>query len=256
MTSRVATALWRARTEGSLIAVESGDRPRNEAQAYAIQDEVAGLYDAEIVGWKLGATNRKTLDLLGFEQPFVGPLLSPHFHDSGSVLGLQWAHKPMLETEFLVALASDLPARSDAYTEEEVAAAVDYICPAFEVVGCRVEDGLTKAGLLVIADSAVNAAVVQGSPAPDWRNADLSDHPLEVEVNGVEKATGSSNLLLWGNPYGAVAYLANHPRVAQRGLRKGDRIMTGTCGGLLPLEPGDAASADFGILGSVRMTAG
>ncbi len=42
--------------------------------------------------------------------------------------------------------------------------------------------------------------------------------------------------------------------MAQRGLRKGDRIMTGTCGGLLPLASGDTAAADFGVLGSVRMS--
>jgi 2-keto-4-pentenoate hydratase len=82
----------------------------------------------------------------------------------------------------------------------------------------------------------------------------LSNHPLRVLVNGVEVATGSSSLLLWGNPLGAVAYLANHPQAARRGLRRGDRIMTGTCGGLLPLVAGDGASADFGVLGSVHLT--
>jgi 2-keto-4-pentenoate hydratase len=42
--------------------------------------------------------------------------------------------------------------------------------------------------------------------------------------------------------------------VAERGLRAGDRIMTGTCGGVLPLKSGDQASADFGVLGTVRLT--
>lgn len=253
MSSRLATALWKARTEGGVIAVEDSERPTNEADAYAIQNEVTGLFDSEIVGWKIGATNEKTLELLGFERPFVGRLLSVHFHPMNEALATYPEHKPMLETEFLVALASDLPPRSQPYTEEEVASAVEYICPAFEVVGCRVEDGLTKAGVLVIADGAVNMAVIQGEPAPGWRSADLSDHSLRVEVNGTEVAAGSSNLLLWGNPYGAVSYLASHPRVAARGLRKGDRIMTGTCGGLHPLAPGDEASADFGVLGTVRM---
>jgi 2-keto-4-pentenoate hydratase len=36
-------------------------------------------------------------------------------------------------------------------------------------------------------------------------------------------------------------------------LRAGDRIMTGTCGGVLPLKSGDQASADFGVLGTVRL---
>ena len=96
-------------------------------------------------------------------------------------------------------------------------------------------------------------AVIQGEPTREWRSANLSDHPLAVEVNGVEVATGSSNMLMWGNPFGAVAYLAAHPLLAGRGLRKGERIMTGTCAGLLPITSGDRASADFGVLGSVRV---
>ena len=253
MSGDLATALWKARTEGGIVAVDEGQRPADYADAYAIQDGVSALFDSEMVGWKLGATNDKALRLLGFDRPFVGPLLSVNFHDTNDALAVFPEHGPSLETEFLVVLAADLPARAEPYTDNEVMAAVDDVRPAFEVVGCRVDDGFTAAGLLLIADSAANVAVIPGQPSANWREADLSEHPLRVEVNGVEAATGSSNLLMWGNPFGAVSYLASHPQVAARGLRRGDRIMTGTCGGLLPLNPGDRAAADFGVLGSVRL---
>ena len=139
MSSHLATALWKARTHGGVIGVDASERPANEGDAYAIQDEVTALFDAESVGWKLGATNEKTLQLLGFEQPFVGPLLSAHFHDMNDTLALNWEHGPKLETEFLVALGSDLPPREALYSDDEVAAAVDYVCPAFEIVACRVD---------------------------------------------------------------------------------------------------------------------
>ncbi|NIM28621.1 MAG: hypothetical protein GTO67_04905 [Gammaproteobacteria bacterium] len=254
MTNRVTEALWKARTDGGLVAVEDSEWPVDEAAAYAMQEQVTALFDAEIVGWKLGATNEKTLALLGVERPFVGPLLSIHFHAMDEALPVYPEHGPALETEFLVALAADLPPRDEPYTDEDVANAVDYVGPAFEVVGCRCAAGFQKSGLMLLADGAVNVAVIEGTAGTGWRDADLSDHRLRVELNGAEAATGSSNLLMWGNPFGAVAYLANHPRVAQRGLRKGDRIMTGTCGGLLPLASGDTAAADFGVLGSVRMS--
>jgi 2-keto-4-pentenoate hydratase len=152
-----------------------------------------------------------------------------------------------------VTLADDLPAGDTPYSDDEVMAAVDSVCPAFEIVGCRADIGFAAAGLLLIADGAANVAVIPGEPTVNWRKADLSDHPLRVELNGVEVAAGSSNLLMWGNPFGAVSYLASHPQVAARGLRAGDRIMTGTCGGLIPLNSGDEASADFGVLGTVRL---
>ena len=253
MSSHLATALWKARMEGGVIAVDGAQRPANDAEAYALQGEVTALFGSELVGWKLGATNAKALELLGLERPFVGPLLAMHFHDMNDDLAVYPEHGPSLETEFLVALASDLPPRNEPYTDDEVMAAVDYVCPSFEVIGCRLDCGLTSAGLLLIADGAANLAVIPGKPAADWRKADLSDHPLRVEVNGVEAATGSSKLLMWGNPFGAVSHLASHPQVGERGLRAGDRIMTGTCGGVLPLKSGDQASADFGVLGSVRL---
>ena len=254
MSSHLATALWKARTEGGIIAVDDAQRPANDAEAYALQDQVTALFDSELVGWKLGATNAKTLELLGFQRPFVGPLLAMHFHDMNDELAVYPEHGPSLETEFLVALASDLPPRDEPYTDVEVMAAVDYVCPSFEVVGCRADCGLISAGPLLIADGAANVAVIAGQPKAGWREADLSDQPLTVTVNGVTVATGSSNLLMWGNPFGAVSHLASHPQVAERGLRAGDRIMTGTCGGVLPLKSGDQASADFGVLGTVGLT--
>ncbi len=239
--------------EGGVIAVDDAQRAASNAEAYALQDEVTALFGSELVGWKLGATNAKALKLLGFEQPFVGPLLAMHFHDMDDELAVYPEHGPSLETEFLVVLASDLPPRRDPYSDEEVMAAADYVCPSFEIVGCRLDCGLTSAGPLLIADGAANVAVIAAQPVGDWRKADLSDQPLTVTVNGAEVATGSSNVLMWGNPFGAVSHLASHPQLAERGLRAGDRIMTGTCGGLLPLKSGDQASADFGVLGSVRL---
>ena len=253
MTSRLARALWSARTEGGRVAVDDAERPRDEAGAYAVQAEVTGLFDSPQIGWKLGATNQKTLDLLGFERSFAGPLLAAHMRETPAVVEVHPEHGPSLETEFMVVLKDDLPPRAAPYGDDEVSAAVDSVHPAFEVVGCRVEDGFARAGLLLIADGAANLAVVEAPLSDAWRSLDLSDHPLRVEVNGVEAATGSSNLLMWGSPLGAVAYLAGHPLTAERGLRAGDRIMTGTCGGLIPIAPGDRASADFGALGRIAL---
>jgi len=228
--------------------------PADSEEAYLLQSEVAAFFASETIGWKLGATNAKTLELLGFEEPFIGPLLATHWYSNGAEVSIHPEHAPSLETEFLVKLNSDLPGRQEAYTVDQVTAATEYVCPAFEVVGCRVEGGFSEAGLTLIPDGAANLAVVQGDVVDDWRNVDLSNHPLRVEVNGVEAATGSSNLLLWGNPLGAVAWLASQPNLRDRGLRHGDYIMTGTCGGLIPLNAGDCAEADLGVLGKVRLT--
>ncbi len=250
----LAQALHDARIDGGLVNPAEHELPTSLEEAYALQSEVTALFNSETIGYKLGATNAKTLAQLGFEEPFAGPLLASYWYSNGAEVSIHPEHSPSLETEFLVKLAGDLPGRAQAYALDEVMAAIEYVCPAFEVVGCRVEGGFSTAGLMLIPDGTANVAVVHGDPVAGWNQADLSHHPLRVEVNGVDVATGSSNLLIWGNPLGAVGWLASHRNLRERGLRKGDYIMTGTCGGLISLKDGDQAEADFGVLGKVKLS--
>lgn len=224
------------------------------AAAYEVQAAMIALAGLPQVGWKLGATTRAALDLLALDEAFAGPLFAPHCHRSGAELALLPAHGPGLETEFLLGLGADLPPRAAAYTAEEAAAAVAFVAPAFEVIGCRFAGGLAGNGLLVIADGGGNAAIVQGAPVRDWRRFDLRRHGLRLDLNGTEAASGSSSALIFGDPIGALAWFASQPLLAGRGLRQGEIVMTGTCTGLLPLAPGDEAVADFGELGQVRAT--
>lgn len=252
--SDLARALYKTRTEGGLVDMNEYPSPLTEDEAYALQSQVTALFQSETVGWKLGATNADTLQLLGFAEPFISPLLAAHCFENGAEVPVFMDHSPFLETEFLVKLAADLPVRDETYTHEEIAAAMEYVCPAFEIVACRVAGGLSKAGLMLIADGAVNQSVVHGQVIETGQRADLSNHSLRVDIDGVEAATGSSSVLLWGNPLSAVAWLAAHRQLGTRGLRAGDLIITGTCGGLIPLRPGAHASADFGSLGSVALS--
>ncbi len=252
--SSLAKALYIARTQGGLVDAREYILPTNSAGAYALQSEVSALFESETVGWKLGATSEKSLKLLGHERPFMGPLFAAHWSSNGAEVQINSEHLPSLETEFLVKLNADLPPRDETYSHDQVYAAIEYVAPAFEIVGCRMVGGYTEAGLMLIADSAANLAIVAGAATQDWRQADLSNHPISIEIDGAQVATGSSNLLLWGNPIMAVAWLAGHSGMGDRGLRCGDYIMTGTCGGMIPLEHGSCATADFGVLGSVDLT--
>ena len=248
----VASRLWTARLTGGHAAISAAERPADTGAAYAIQGAITVLSGARRVGWKLGATNAKALAALGLDEPFVGPLYDRFWHPAGATVALHPGHGPVLETEFLVVMGAALPAREAPYGAAEAAAAIESIVPAFEIVGCRLPEGLMQAGLMLIADGAANAAVVDGAAGGDWRSLDLGAQELRVSVNGEERARGNGSMLVWGGPVEAVAWLANHPLLDGRGLAAGERIMTGTCGGMIPIAAGDEAHADFGVLGEVR----
>ena len=254
MAAALAEALWEARINGHVIAVEPAQQPASAAAAYEVQAAMVERAGLTQVGWKIGATTAATLELLAVDEPFVGPLFAPHCHPNGAEVELDAAHRPGLESEFLVGLGADLPPRERPYDADEVAAAVDFLAPAFEIIGCRFEGGLAGAGPLVIADGGGNAAIVRGDPVRDWRRFDLGRHAVRLRLNGAEVASGSSSDLVFGDPIGAVAWLANHSHLAEGGLRRGEIVMTGTCTGLTFIKAGDQAMADYGEFGQVRAT--
>ena len=256
MTSRasgLARRLWEARRDGHAIRVEAGERPADDAEAYAVQRGITEFAGREVAGFKIGATARVAMDMLGVAGPFFGPLYRETFHHDGAAIRLPMAHSPGIEAEFVVGLASGLPPREAPWSVEEVRAAVSWVAPGLEIVGTRIEGGLAGAGVLAIADGGANIDFVLGPTGGDWRGADLSSHPVVLEVNGAEAASGNSGMLVFGDPIAGVAWLANRPEIAPRGLRAGDAVTTGTCTGIRPLSPGDEVVADYGSLGAVRV---
>ena len=250
--STLSRRLWEARRDGRQIQVDDQDRPRDEASAYAVQRGATEASGYEIVGFKIGATAQVAMDLLGVSGPFFGPLYREAFRENDAAVSLPMAHSPGIESEFAVSLAADLPRRAEAWTKEEVEAAVAWVGPAFEIVGTRLVSGLPGAGLLAIADGGVNIDFVRGPSGTAWRDADLTAHPVTLRINGKEIASGHSGMLVFGDPVSGVVWLANHPQIGARGLKAGDVVTTGTCTGITRLSPGDEAEADYGVLGRVR----
>ena len=143
--------------------------------------------------------------MLALDAPFVAPLLAPHCLADGAEVAIVAGQSPRLETEFLLALGADLPARAEPWRRDEVAAAIDYVAPAFEIVGCRFAGGFKGNGLLAIADFGGNAAMVQGAPVRDWRRFDLAAHAVRLSMNGAETIVGSGSALIFGDPIAALA---------------------------------------------------
>ena len=163
MTPReIAAALWDARMRGETIELDAADRPADTEAAYAIQEIQTAESGAVQAGWKLGATNDKALAMLKLDGAFAGPLLAPFRSGNGACIELPVACAPGLESEFLVKLADDVPARDRPYPADEIAPAVDYVAPSFEIVGCRLPGGLANGGLVLIADGGGKRRVRRG----------------------------------------------------------------------------------------------
>jgi len=251
----------RAEEAARLLAAARGDarllealpepmRPADTIEGYAIQDAFARLWGVEVAGWKVACTAAEQQAFLGVDEPFSGRIFAPYLLDSPAELASAAFHMRGLEGEFAFRLGRALAPRAGEFGRDEVAAAVAAVCPAVEVVDPRFRDWLAVGAPSLVADNAVNGALVLGPARADWRAIDLEGHKVRMSCNGETVGEGTAAEAM-GNPLNALVWLANNLARRGLGLEAGQVVTTGTCTGIHPAPPGSQARADFGDLGEV-----
>jgi len=142
-----------------------------------------------------------------------------------------------------------LPA-DQAYSREQVLAAVASAHAVLELVASRYVDEGAVTQLERVADAFMNEALVVGDACSDWRGLDLAALPLAVQVAGRGHFRGTGVHPV-GDPVRPLAWIANHLSALGIGIAAGEIITTGSCAGAPALAPGEAAEAEFTGLGRV-----
>jgi 2-keto-4-pentenoate hydratase len=249
MTSWLAKELWKARVNGTVIA--SPTERLSLHAAYALQEEIVALSGAKRRGWKVGSTSPEAQARLGTDEPGAGALLDRFFFEDGATVPIHLAHDISIEAEFAFEFGQELMPRAQAYTREEISAAIAAFRPGLEVVGSRFEAGLAGIGRsLITADGGGNVGFVEGPARLDWRDRDLAAHAVTLYLNHETVAEGTGARAL-GHPLNVLEWLVHHCDRRKIPLKAGDVVTTGTCTGLIAVAPGDKAMADFGALGAV-----
>ena len=247
-------ALRAARTAARAIdPVPAAWIPPDMATAVALQRAVAADVGA-VRGWKVSAVTPAQQRAMGLEGPIAGPLLAPVVHPRGATLSTARFVRPRIECEFAFELVRPLPARSAAWTRDEVAAAVGCMRLGIEIVDSRLAPGSPLR--LEIADVLNNGAYVVGPAIDAWRDVRCADVRIVLErtaSSGAREvvATGDGRAVLDGDPFGAVVLLANLKAFVGAGLPAGTLVTTGSCTGAPDLPGPGRYAADFGALGCV-----
>ncbi len=232
------------RDRRQLTALPDQWRPRTRDRAYAIQDAVAEQ-SGGVAGWKTGAPEPDA-------EPIAAPLFADIVHRSPATIPASALHMIGIEAEVAFKLGQDLPPRDADYGREEVSDAVASLHPAIEVVDSRIRDWQAAGELWRLADNQTNGAFVYGAGLSDWREIDFAALPVRLEIDGAVAVTA-----VGGNPAGdplrLVTWLANHCTRRGRPLRAGEIVTTGSCTGLLFVQPGAVVAATFAGLGDVRV---
>lgn len=227
--------------------------PADADAAYAIAARVADALEWPVGGWKIAANSREMQRRLRAEEPIFGRVFAPFLLRSGVTLTHGDLLHPIVECEYAVRIAEDLPPRDRPYSEDEVADAVASIHPAIEVAECRfAHDAAFPPLPAVLADGSGSGSLVLGPPIAGWEDRDLEGEAVVLRVDGAERRRGTAGEAVQ-HPIVPVTWLANRLARNGLGLRAGEVVSSGTCTGMLLARPGETHEADFGAFGRVTV---
>jgi 2-keto-4-pentenoate hydratase len=241
---------WRAGTK--LAGLEEALRPRNRAEAYAIQERIENHSNGKLFGWKIAATSEAGQKHINVDGPMAGRVLSETVIPDGGTASMAGNEMRVAEPEFAFRMAAALPPRSQPYSVREVLDAVGTLHPAIEIPDSRFADFASAGAEQIIADNACAHLFVLGAPTTaNWRALDLVEEKPVITLRGKQLIGHGKNVL--GDPRIALTWLANELRQLGVTLRAGEVVTTGTCHPPLPIQSGDLCEADFGTLGKVSV---
>ena len=167
------------RPTGSRSIFPSELRPASFDDAYAIQRRVvAGLLPAggRRIGYKAACTSPIAQAALEVDGPLFGQLLSHSSRPSGSTLAASDFVHRVIEAEFAFRLGADVTPVAGGHTIESIAACIDAVIPAIEVVDYHYV-AWTIGALQVAADNAIHGAWVYGAPRHGLGGRSTSPRP-------------------------------------------------------------------------------
>ena len=227
-------------------------RPQTRADGYLIQAQLERP-GSPLRGWKIAATSDAGQRHIGVDGPLAGRLLADMVHPDGATLPFGANRMRVAEAEFAFRMGRALPPRPAPYTEAEVLDAVAALHLGMEVPDSRFADFTTAGAEQLIADNACAHQFVLGPQAPDaWRELDLAAHRVVGRVGTrLERQGRGANVL--GDPRTALTWLVNELSAHGITLAAGQFVTTGTCVVPMEIAPGDEVSAEYGVLGNVRL---
>ncbi len=220
--------------------------------AYAIQSANTRFWEAAgrvAVGAKIGLTARSVQKQLGVDQPDFGTLFADMAVFDGDSVAAAKLIQPKVEAEIAFVMARTPDASR--LTVAELISATDYVLPAIEIVDSRIADWNIRI-TDTIADNASSGLFVLGTTPVKLDGLDLRLCGMVLESNGDPVSFGAGAACL-GNPLNALGWLAGRMASLGRPLARGDIVLSGALGPMVPVKAGDAIAARIEGIGAVRV---
>lgn len=240
--------------QANTTAVEGfpdGVAPDSVEAAFAIQDAAVALSGEPVGAWKVGPA------AADFPET-CAPILASRVLSSPATFPNALRLKAV-ECEVAFRLARDLPPSGGPYTSAQARDAVASAMVAIEVVETRYAGWPVEDRLWALADNQSNHALVVGPEIPLPDQATIDGFTATLALGDTVKPADKG--FPGGDPFALIAWLATHvgtrtPVLAERGLKAGDIITTGSWNGVDFAADGMTVRADYPGLGSATISYG
>jgi 2-keto-4-pentenoate hydratase len=250
--ARLAELLANARRDSRQIADLPPELvPRTSDDGYTANQMVAARLGWEALGWKIAGTTPAMREKLRVSAPIYGRTYRRFACNSPARFAHAELLDPLVECEFFVTLAADLPPWNTPWTMPEVVGAVGTVQAGIEVAECRFPMAALPPLPAILADGSASGHYVFGGSIPEWRTG-LTEMAVVLEVDGAARHHGSGADVM-GDPLAPLLWLAEERRRWGDGLRAGETISTGSTTGMFPVRPGQKVRAVFGGRAEVRV---
>jgi 2-oxo-3-hexenedioate decarboxylase/2-keto-4-pentenoate hydratase len=187
---------------------------------------------------------------LGIPNPCAGAIFQRTIAPQRSALDHAAYRRPGVECEIAVQLGADIPDDTH-HDQHSIAAFVEAVMPAAEIVDDRYTDWRTVGTPLLIADNFFGAGCVLGEPISNWPALDQVAGAMLINGATVGQGRGADVL---GHPFAALAWLANQLTARGSHLKAGDLVLTGSVVQTNWVAAGDHIVMDLGPLGTVEFS--
>jgi 2-keto-4-pentenoate hydratase len=245
---QAAEILLEARRELTpIVELPEALKPHTLEEAYALQDIMAEAV-GPIGGWKVGAPSPEATPLFS-AMPFWGG-----YGTSGAHANDNFRRMRGVEAEIAFCLGGDLPSRAQAYSSDEVRAAIASAHPAIELLESAFLEPADADRLSVIGDLQSNGGFVYGPALADWERVDLANESVVVSIDGAVRVEAKASNTAGTDLLRLVTFLANEGSARTGGLRAGDWITTGSWSGKTLANHGSQVKVEFSTFGVVTMS--
>ena len=250
--AHISDTLVRAREDRIILDRFPGDLPSGLGEAYQVQDRSIGLWQDDVVAWKVGGIPPYLRDVLG-QDWVTGPIYRKRqaIADGRPVqMAVFQGGFAAVEAEIILELGDLESLSSSEPTAQEITPYIASCSIGVEIASSPMPDINIIGPLAVISDFGNNHGMIVGTEIMDWSPEKLSSIKVETFVEGELVGTAFPPAPPAG-PMGAAAFLVGNLKRRGRSIPKGLRISSGALTGIHDVVVGQTSKVVFEGVGEI-----